>query len=103
MGSIKFLGALLHEHLSWKENIRYTENKVAKSIGLFYRAKPFLGKNYLLTLYYSYIHAYLSYANLSWARTNRTNLKKLLNQQKHAIQIEHASSARRNFSTHRKY
>ena len=30
VGSIKFLGVLLDEHLSWKEHIRYTENKIAK-------------------------------------------------------------------------
>ena len=85
--SIKFLGVLLDEHLSWKEHIRYTENKIAENIGLLYRAKPFLGKHYFLTLYYSYIHTYLNYANLTWASTNRTNLKKLLSQQKHAIRI----------------
>ena len=85
VGSVKFLGVLLDEHLSWKEHIRYTENKIAKNIGLLYRAKPFLGKHSLLALYYSYIHTYLNYANLTWASTNRTNLKKLLSQQKHAI------------------
>ena len=51
VGSIKFLGVLLDEHLSWKEHIRYTENKIAKNIGLLYKAKPFLGKHSLLTLY----------------------------------------------------
>ena len=79
VGSIKFLGVLLDEHLSRKEHIGYSENKIAKSIGLLYRAKPFLGKHSSLTLHYSYIHTYLNYANLSWAGTNRTNLKKLLN------------------------
>ena len=56
VGSIKFFGVLLNEHLSWKEHIMYTENKIAKNIGLLSRAKPFLGENSLLTLYYSYIH-----------------------------------------------
>ena len=87
VGSIKFLGVLLDEHLSWKEHVRYTENRVAKSIGSLYRAKAFLGKHSLLTLYYSYIHTYLNYANLLWASINRTNLKKLLSQQKYAIRI----------------
>ena len=41
VGLIKFLGVLLDEHLSWKEHIRYTENKVAKSIGLLYRVNHF--------------------------------------------------------------
>ena len=84
---IKFLGVLLDKYLSWKEYIRYTENKIAKSTGLLYRAKLFLGKHSLLTLHYSYNHTYLNYANLSWASTNRTNLKKLLSQQKHVIRI----------------
>ena len=31
--SIKFLGILLNENFSWKESLKLTENKVAKSIG----------------------------------------------------------------------
>ena len=85
--SIKFLGVLLDENLSWKDHIKYIEKKVSKSTGLLYRAKLFLDKNSLLTLYYSYIHIYLSYANLSWGSTNRTNLTKLLSQQKHVVRI----------------
>ena len=85
--SIKFLGVLLDENLSWKDHIKYIENKVAKNIGLLYRAKLFLDKNSLLALYSSYIHTYLNYANLSWGSTNRTNLKQLLSQQKHAVRI----------------
>ena len=71
VGLIKFLGVLFDEHLSWKEHIRCTENKVAESIGLLYRVMPFLATNSLLTLYYSYMHTCLNYANLSWASTNR--------------------------------
>ena len=54
--SIKFLGVLLDENLSWKDHIKYIENKVAKNIDLLHRAKLFLDKNSLRTLYYSYIH-----------------------------------------------
>ena len=85
--SKKFLGVLLNENLSWKDHIKYIENKVAKNIGLLYRAKLFLDENLLLTLYYAYSHTYLNYVILSRDSTNRTNLKKLLNQQKHAVQI----------------
>ena len=34
-----------------------------------------------------YIHTYLNYVNLSWGSTNRTNLKKLLSQQKRTVRI----------------
>ena len=43
--SIKFLGILLDENLSWKEHLKLTENK---NIGLIYKAKPYLNKDSLL-------------------------------------------------------
>ena len=39
---MKFVGVLLDENLSWKEHIYYLENKIAKTIGFMYIAKPFL-------------------------------------------------------------
>ena len=66
--SIKFLGVLLDENLSWKEHIKYIENKIAKNIGLLYKAKQYLDKKCLKSLYFSYIHPYLNYANIAWAR-----------------------------------
>ena len=63
--TMKFLCVLLDDNLSWKEHIKYPENKIAKNIGLMYMAKPFLDKESLLALCYSYIHSYLNYANLA--------------------------------------
>ena len=51
VNTMKFLGVLLDDNLSWKEHIKYLENKIAKNIGLMYRAKPFLDKESLLALY----------------------------------------------------
>ena len=64
--------------ITWKEHIKYLENKVAKNenIRLMYRAKPVLDKGSLLALWYSYIHSYLNYVNLAWGSSYRTNLKK---------------------------
>ena len=56
VNTMKFLDVLLDDDLSWKEHIKYLENKTAKNIGPMYRAKPFLDKEFLLALYYSYIH-----------------------------------------------
>ena len=61
----KFLGVLLDEKRSWKEHLKYTKNKIAESIGLVYKAKYFLDKDSLLSLYFSYIYSYLNYANLA--------------------------------------
>ena len=40
--SIKFLGILVDEHLSWIAHINALENKLSKSLGLLCKAKPFL-------------------------------------------------------------
>ena len=54
---LKFLGALLDENLCWKEHIKYIESKIAKNIGLLYKAKPYIDKHSLLSLYLlTYIH-----------------------------------------------
>ena len=62
---IKFFGVLKGENLNWKEHIKYTENKIAKKLGLLYKARPFLERNALLALYYSYIQTYMNYANIN--------------------------------------
>ena len=48
---------------------KYFENKIAKNIGLVYREKPFLDKELMLGLYYSFIKSYLNYANLALGST----------------------------------
>ena len=84
---IKFLGVLLDENLNWKKHIKHTENKIAKNLGLHYKARPFLERNALLALYYSYMQTYINYANIAGGSTCRTNLKKINSEQKHAIRI----------------
>ena len=76
-GFIKFLGVLLDENLNQKEHIKYTENKIAKNLGLLYKTRPFLEKNVLLALYYSYIQTYIIYARIAWAVPAGQILKKL--------------------------
>ena len=85
--STKFLGVLLDEHLIWKPHIKCIENKIGKYIGLSLKAKPFVNRQSLLSLYYSYIHSYIKHANVAWESTYLTNLKRLLSQQKHAMRI----------------
>ena len=85
--SIKFLGVLLDENLSWKTHIKYIENKISKNIGILFKARSFLNKKSLFSLYYSYIHSYIHIGIVSWWSTCRINLKKINSQQKHALHI----------------
>ena len=85
--SIKFLGVSLDENLSWKTHIKYIENKISKNIGILFKARPFLNKKSLLSLYYSYIHSYINYDSVSWGSSCRTNLRKINSQHKHVLRI----------------
>ena len=53
--SVKFLGVLVDENLSWKDQIKYTENKISKNMRILYKARDYLSKKSLLSLYYAYI------------------------------------------------
>ena len=52
-----------------KITLKQLKKKIAKNIGLLYLAKPYLDETSLKTLYFSYIHSYLNYANIAWAST----------------------------------
>ena len=74
--SIKFLGVMLDENISWKEHVKIEENKLSKNVGLLCKAKQLLDNESLKSIYFSYIHFYLNYANIAWASCNPTILKK---------------------------
>ena len=82
----KLLGVLLDENVTWKNHICYVEKKLAKNSGLLYRAKYLLDESSLKTVYFSYIHSYLNYANIAWTSTYQTKLKTIY-YQKHAARI----------------
>ena len=56
-------------------------------ISTIFRSKPYLDKKRLWSLYYSYIHSYISCANFAWGNTYLSNLKKISSQQKHLVRI----------------
>ena len=63
------------------------ENKVAKSIGILYRARFVLNRQCLKQIYFSFIYSYINYANIAWASTHKSKLTYLYRQQKHASRI----------------
>ena len=80
--SVKFLGVIIDENLTWKNHIEVVENKISKNIGVLYRASHLLDFKNLLKIYFSF-----SYANIAWASTFKTKLQGILKKQKHAARI----------------
>ena len=67
--SIKFLGFLWDQHLAWKEYIKLTESKIAKNIGILYKARPYLDKKSVamaLLLIYSLLTKLCKYSMVQY-------------------------------------
>ena len=78
----------IDEHLSWKPHISQVARKISKSIGAINRARFFLPKPCLKTLYYSLVYPYLHYCIIVWGSTYKTNLRRLISLQKRVIRRE---------------
>ena len=70
---IKYLGVILDNKLNWIEHIGYVKNKVAKGIGIICKARKFLTKKVLLTLYNTFIFPYLIYCVEIWGCAKKTH------------------------------
>ena len=67
--SLKFLDVILDESLTWKKHIQLIENKVSKNVGVLYKASKLINSKCLKSIYFSFIHSYINYANIAWATT----------------------------------
>ena len=85
--SIKFLGVLIDENLTWRNHIDLLENKIAKNIGVLFKASKLLNINCLKNIYFALIHSYINYANIVWASSYQTGLKNIFLKQKQAVRI----------------
>ena len=85
--SIKFLGVLLDENLTWSNHISCIHNKISKNIGLLYKARIYLNPKCLKHIYFSFIHSYLNYANITWGSSPRTKQQPLFNRQNYVSRL----------------
>ena len=83
----KFLGIIIDNQLTWKWHINYIAGKIARGIGMLIKARQFLNKVGLMSLYYSFIYPYLTYCNHIWGATYKTRLKRLVILQNKAIRV----------------
>jgi len=92
--SYKLLGVLFYEQLNFKSHIELIcnkINKINKSIYCINRAKNFLSKKALKSLYFALVHPHLLYCINIYTCTAKSNLKRLITLQKKAIRtINHA-------------
>ena len=61
-----FLGIILDENLSWKNQTKMIANKISRVTGILYRLKSVFPKEVLVTLYKTLIASYIHYGLLVW-------------------------------------
>ena len=59
---IKYLCVIIDHKLKWCEHISYVKNKVSKGLGIIFKARMFVDKKCLRSLYHSFVHPYLTYS-----------------------------------------
>ncbi len=82
--SIKFLGVILNEHISWSNHIKVIKYKI---IGIMYKTKHLLNKNCLKNICFVFFNSYISYCNIIWASTYPSKLNTIYKQKKRASRL----------------
>ena len=83
----KFLGIVMDNKLKFNHHINHICNKISKTIGIIHRLKYLLPKHCLFSLFYSFIHPYVTYCNLIWGGTYNCHLHSLNILHKRAIRL----------------
>ena len=78
----KFLGVIIDNKLCWKDHILYISGKKARGIGVILKARKYLMKDSLVTLYYSFGYPYLIHCNHVWGLACKTYMKTFLLQKR---------------------
>ena len=52
--SVKFLGVIIDENITWNKHIELVDNKMSKNIGIPYRASQYLDKRSLKSIFLRY-------------------------------------------------
>lgn len=102
--SVKLLGVIFMEHMSWNEHIKILLTKLSKAAGVLSRCRHILPANVKRTLYYALLNSHLYYCASVWGNTTLTNLHKLTLIQKKALRtIENATFLEHTDPLFRKY
>jgi hypothetical protein len=82
VNSLKFLGFIIDDKMTWGQHIRHIRGKVSRSIGLLARSRHLLNSATLKTLYYAFIYPYLSYCIDIWGQCNISLFQSVVRLQK---------------------
>ena len=95
--SVKFLGVILDEHLTWNEHINHVCNKLRSLFHVFYSIRRYLSKDNIKTLYYTLVYTRIKYGLAVYGHAGVTKLNKIQFLQNQLLKV--LSSKKFRFST----
>ena len=85
--SVRYLGVIIDNNLSWKHHIDHVAIKINQTVGLICKLRHFLPRHTLLTIYRSLVTPYLTYGLMAMGQAYKSHLEKLLKLQKRALRF----------------
>ena len=81
----KFLGVVVDHKLNWEGHINYISRKISRGIGILSKARKYLPKTCLQSLYFSFVYPYCDYCIEVWGKATHSALSKIIKLQKRAV------------------
>ena len=83
----KYLGLMIDDNLKWESNVKCTQKKISRAIGLLKYAKHYVQEDTLRNMYLSIVQPHFSYCCSVWGCCGATKLKTLQKLQNRAASI----------------
>ena len=75
--SVKYLGIIMDENLTWCEHLDYLQKKLMKFVGIFYKRRKVLPNECRRNLYYAFVHSNIIYGIEIYCNTRSSYLSKI--------------------------
>ena len=87
--SVKYLGILLDENLSWEEQIKEVSKKLTKTIQALKIVSKFINTQHRRILYYAYIYSTIQYGIEVYSQGSKNSIKQIQVKQNRALKVLH--------------
>ena len=84
---VKYLGVFIDCNLTWHNHIDYICGKISKNVNIMIKLKLYVSKATLVSLYYSLIYPYLTYACILWGNNYNAPLSQIVKLQNKAAEF----------------
>ena len=85
--SIKYLGVLIDEHLSWKSHTDELIKKLNRSNNMLSKIRHYVDSKTIRSLYFALFSSHVSYCSQVWGQNGNRFINKILSLQRSAVRI----------------